>query len=65
MPNRLVPGAVLPDFRLPDHTGTVRGLSELQADDPMVPLLGDPTTPEARAAWDAAAVGDAVGGAMR
>jgi peroxiredoxin len=40
MPNHLVPGVVLPDFRLPDHTGTPRRLSELQGDDPMVLLLG-------------------------
>jgi peroxiredoxin len=36
----LVPGAVLPDFRLPDQDGTVRALSELQGGDPMVLLLG-------------------------
>jgi peroxiredoxin len=36
----LTPGAVLPDFELPDHTGAVRRLSELQGDDPMVLLLG-------------------------
>ena len=36
----LVPGATFPDFSLPDHTGTVRRLSELQGDDPMILLLG-------------------------
>jgi peroxiredoxin len=36
----LVPGAVFPDFELPDHTGTKRRLSELQGVDPMVLLLG-------------------------
>jgi peroxiredoxin len=36
----LVPGAVLPDFKLPDHTGTPVSLSELQGDDPMILLLG-------------------------
>jgi peroxiredoxin len=40
MATTLVPGAVLPDFKLPDHTGAVRRLSELQGDDPMVLLLG-------------------------
>jgi peroxiredoxin len=40
MSNHLTPGAVLPDFALPDHTGTVRRLSELQGDDPMILLLG-------------------------
>ncbi len=33
-------GAVLPDFELPDHTGTPRRLSELQGRNPMVLLLG-------------------------
>ncbi len=40
MSKNLVPGAVLPDFELPDHTGTMRRLSELQGDDVMVLLLG-------------------------
>lgn len=40
MRHNLVPGATLPDFKLPDHTGTVRSLSELQGDDPMILLLG-------------------------
>jgi peroxiredoxin len=40
MSNNLAVGQTLPDFRLPDHTGTVRSLSELQGDDPMVLLLG-------------------------
>src|SRR3954454_1739778 len=35
----LIPGAVLPDFALPDHTETVRKLSEIQGDDPMVLTL--------------------------
>jgi peroxiredoxin len=35
----LVPGAVLPDFALPDHTDTVRKLSEIQGDDPMILTL--------------------------
>jgi peroxiredoxin len=32
----LEPGDELPDFELPDHTGTKRRLSELQGDNPMV-----------------------------
>ncbi|MCG8351792.1 MAG: redoxin domain-containing protein [Chloroflexales bacterium] len=40
MSNNLIPGAVLPDFALPDHTGAVRRLSELQGDNAMVLLLG-------------------------
>jgi peroxiredoxin len=35
----IVPGDVFPDYRLPDHTGTVRTLGELQGDDPMVLTL--------------------------
>src|SRR6195952_279409 len=33
------PGGVFPDYALPDHTGTVRSLSELQGDDPMILTL--------------------------
>jgi peroxiredoxin len=40
MSKGLVPGTVLPDFVLPDTTGTPRRLSELQGDDPMILLLG-------------------------
>jgi peroxiredoxin len=35
----IVPGAVFPDYALPDHTGVVRRLSELQGDDPLVLTL--------------------------
>jgi peroxiredoxin len=35
----IVPGAVFPDYALPDHTDTVRRLSELQGDDPMILTL--------------------------
>ena len=35
----LVPGAVFPDYQLPDHTGTPRRLSELQGDDPLILTL--------------------------
>jgi peroxiredoxin len=40
MSKRLRPGATLPDFALPDETGAVRRLSEIQGDDPMIVLLG-------------------------
>jgi peroxiredoxin len=40
MSKGLDPGATLPDFELPDHTGTRRRLSELQGSNPMVLLLG-------------------------
>jgi hypothetical protein len=33
------PGGVFPDYSLPDHTGTVRTLSELQGRDPLILLL--------------------------
>jgi peroxiredoxin len=35
----IVPGAVFPDYALPDHTDTVRSLSEIQGDDPMIVTL--------------------------
>src|SRR3954447_9357658 len=39
MRSDIVPGGVFPDYALPDHTETVRSLSELQGDDPMVLTL--------------------------
>src|SRR5262249_43258842 len=39
MPSAIIPGAVFPDYALPDHTGTVRTLSELQGTDPMILTL--------------------------
>ena len=33
------PGVTFPDFELPDHTGRLRRLSEIQGDDPMVIVL--------------------------
>ena len=33
------PGGTLPDYALPDHTNTVRTLSELQGTDPMILVL--------------------------
>jgi peroxiredoxin len=40
MSTGLVPGALLPDFQLPDTTGTLHRLSELQGDNPMILLIG-------------------------
>jgi peroxiredoxin len=40
MSKGLTPGAALPDFALPDDTGTMRRLSELQGDDAMILMLG-------------------------
>lgn len=33
------PGATFPDYELPDHTRTLRKLSEIQGDDPMILTL--------------------------
>jgi peroxiredoxin len=33
------PGVTFPNFELPDHTGRLRRLSEIQGDDPMVIVL--------------------------
>ena len=38
--NYLQPSALFPDFELPDQTGEVRKLSSIQAEDPLVLLLG-------------------------
>jgi peroxiredoxin len=35
----IVPGGVFPDYALPDQTSTVRTLSEIQGDDPMIVTL--------------------------
>lgn len=35
----ITPGGVFPDYALPDHTGTVRTLSEFQGRDPLVLML--------------------------
>jgi peroxiredoxin len=40
MSNGLTPGAVLPDFELPDDGGTMRRLSQLQDDNAMILMLG-------------------------
>ena len=39
MRNDIVPGKVFPDYALPDHTETIRTLSEIQGDDPMILTL--------------------------
>ena len=33
------PGGIFPDYALPDHTGTVRTLSEIEGDNPMIMTL--------------------------
>jgi peroxiredoxin len=35
----IVPGAVFPDYELPDQAGTMCKLSELQGSDPMILVL--------------------------
>jgi peroxiredoxin len=35
----IAPGKVFPDFQLPDHTKTLRKLSELQGEDPLILTL--------------------------
>ena len=39
MRSDIIPGAIFPDYALPDHTGTVRTLSELQGGDPLILTL--------------------------
>jgi len=39
MRSDIVPGAAFPDYELPDHTGNLRKLSELQGDDPLILTL--------------------------
>ena len=39
MRSDITPGGVFPDYALPDHTGAVRTLSELQGRDPMILTL--------------------------
>lgn len=40
MRDDIKPGALFPDFELPDHTNTKRKLSLLQGEDPMILMLG-------------------------
>lgn len=44
MSKNLVPGSTLADFKLHDHAGTMRSLSELQGDDAMILMLGRAST---------------------
>jgi hypothetical protein len=39
MRSDIVPGGIFPDYELPDHINTMRRLSELQSDDPLVLTL--------------------------
>jgi peroxiredoxin len=39
MRSDIVPGKGFPDYQLPDHTGMLRKLSELQGDDPLILTL--------------------------
>jgi peroxiredoxin len=39
MRSDIIPGNAFPDYQLPYHTGSLRKLSELQGDDPMILTL--------------------------
>ncbi|HEX3322531.1 MAG TPA: hypothetical protein VHR84_17635 [Terriglobales bacterium] len=39
MRSDIVAGGILPDYALPDHTGVVRKISELQGEDPLILTL--------------------------
>ena len=39
MRSDIVPGGVFPDYELPDHTGELHRLSDIQGDDPMILTL--------------------------
>jgi len=39
MRSDIVPGKAFPNYELPDQTGSLRKLSELQGDDPLILLL--------------------------
>src|ERR671922_631211 len=39
MRSDVVPGGIFPNYELPDHTGELRKLSELQGDDPLILTL--------------------------
>jgi hypothetical protein len=44
MRSNIAPGGARPDYELPDHAPTIRKLSELQADDPLILTLARPPT---------------------
>jgi hypothetical protein len=46
MRSNIAPGGARPDYELPDHAQTIRKLSELQADDPLILTLARPQLPE-------------------
>ncbi len=46
MRSDIVPGGAFPDYELPDQNGTLRRLSELQGEDPLILTLAK--TPLAR-----------------
>ena len=39
MRSDIKPGGTFPDYALPDHTNTVRKLSDIQGDDPLILTL--------------------------
>ncbi len=39
MRSDIVPGGIFPNYELPDHTGKLRRLSELQGEDPLILTL--------------------------
>ncbi len=39
MRSDIVPGGIFPDYQLPDHSGKMRKLSELQGEDPLILTL--------------------------
>src|SRR6476646_6671222 len=39
MRSDILPGGIFPNYELPDHTGELRKLSELQGDDPLILTL--------------------------
>jgi hypothetical protein len=68
MRSDMAPGGSFPDHELPDHTGALRRLSELQGDDPGYWFWGRPSiadlwrdlravTSEIRPDWDLSAPG--------
>jgi hypothetical protein len=46
MRHDVAPGAVFPDYELPDQTGKLRKLSELQGDDPLILTLARSLLPK-------------------
>ena len=39
MRSDMVPGGIFPNYELPDHTGALRKLSDLQGEDPLILTL--------------------------